>query len=99
MYYLNNNRCLYCNAVIPEGRQLCWSCERTPKIPKPPSEKQIRLAEDIAHTLDINFPLSSKDFTARTYFEFIKENINEAKSYWSSFEDYDDLAWIDPLNP
>ena len=73
---MNNNRCLCCNEIIPEGRQICWSCERgTDKNSKSPSEKQIRLAEDIAYTLEIDFPLSSKDFTSQTYWKFINENI------------------------
>lgn len=25
---MNNNRCLYCNEIIPEGRMVCPSCER-----------------------------------------------------------------------
>lgn len=23
----NDNRCLYCGKIIPEGWQLCWACE------------------------------------------------------------------------
>ena len=25
---MNNNRCLYCNKIIPEGRQVCPNCEK-----------------------------------------------------------------------
>lgn len=25
---MNNNRCLFCNKIIPEGAQVCPSCER-----------------------------------------------------------------------
>ena len=25
---MNNNRCLYCNKIIPEGRQVCPICEK-----------------------------------------------------------------------
>lgn len=25
---MNNNRCVICNRIIPEGRQLCPTCER-----------------------------------------------------------------------
>jgi hypothetical protein len=25
---MNNNRCLYCNEIIPEGRMVCPLCER-----------------------------------------------------------------------
>lgn len=25
---MNNNRCLYCNEIIPEGRMVCFNCER-----------------------------------------------------------------------
>ena len=24
---MNENRCVCCNKIIPEGRQVCWSCE------------------------------------------------------------------------
>jgi hypothetical protein len=24
---MNNNRCLYCNKIIPKGRQICPTCE------------------------------------------------------------------------
>lgn len=23
----NNNRCIYCNEIIPEGRQVCYACQ------------------------------------------------------------------------
>ena len=25
---MNNNRCLYCNRIIPEGRHICPKCEK-----------------------------------------------------------------------
>ena len=25
---MNNNRCLYCNQIIPEGAQVCPTCEK-----------------------------------------------------------------------
>lgn len=25
---LNDNRCVMCGEIIPEGRQVCWICER-----------------------------------------------------------------------
>ena len=25
---MNNNRCLFCNRIIPEGRQVCPTCEK-----------------------------------------------------------------------
>ena len=25
---MNNNRCLYCNEIIPEGKHVCSMCER-----------------------------------------------------------------------
>lgn len=28
---MNNNRCISCEAIIPEGRQVCPSCERKAK--------------------------------------------------------------------
>lgn len=26
---MNENKCIFCGAVIPEGRQICWSCEHS----------------------------------------------------------------------
>ena len=67
-----------------------------------PSDKQIQLAADIANTLGIEFPLSSKDFTAAIYWQFIKDHIEEARSYWDEFNDdggwYDDLKYFSPIN-
>lgn len=31
---MNNNRCLFCNKIIPEGRQICPSCEKGEKRAK-----------------------------------------------------------------
>lgn len=25
---MNENRCVCCGEIIPEGRQICWKCER-----------------------------------------------------------------------
>ena len=59
------------------------------------------MAEDIANTLGIDFPVSSKDFTAAVYWKFINENIEEASSHWESNDggDFDDeMMWFSPLN-
>lgn len=100
------DRCICCGAQIPEGRQVCWSCEHmTHQTNKSPSDKQIELADAIANTLNIDFPLSSKDFTAKIYWEFINDNIDKVKRIW--FDDgeygdgpsyYDELNWFTPLN-
>lgn len=100
------DRCICCGAQIPEGRQVCWSCENmTSQTVKSPSEKQIQLVDAIANTLNIDFPLCSKDFTAATYWKFINDNIDRAKRIW--FDDgecgdgpsyYDELNWFSPLN-
>lgn len=26
---MNENTCVFCGAIIPEGRQICWSCEHS----------------------------------------------------------------------
>lgn len=68
---------------------------------KIPSEKQIELADHIAKVLNIDFPQSSVEFTAQTYWEFIKNNIKEAKSYWTECESDEflyDMDWLSPLN-
>lgn len=68
-----------------------------------PTEKQIRLAEEMAKTLKINFPASSKDFTKRVYRDFIEEHYEAFKEQadWSDYGDDDDwygMAWFSPLN-
>lgn len=44
---------------------------------KSPSEKQITFANEIAAVLGLDFPQSSKDFTAHRYWAFIHDNIDE----------------------
>lgn len=34
---MNENTCICCGAVIPEGRQICWICEHNDKIQSLPS--------------------------------------------------------------
>ena len=29
---MNENRCVCCDEIIPEGRQVCWSCEHSTKV-------------------------------------------------------------------
>lgn len=99
---MNENTCVCCGESIPEGGQTCWNCEHNVnKTFKTPSDKQIRLAADIANTLGIDFPMSSKDFTAATYYKFINDNIEEASSYWNDETGDgldDEMMWFSPLN-
>lgn len=101
---MGEDHCVCCGKIVPEGNQVCWSCEQNISIScsKPPSNKQIRLAEDIANTLGIDFPVSSKDFTAAVYWKFINDNIEEASSYWESNVGIDfwdeEIMWFSPLN-
>lgn len=105
---MNENTCVCCGTPIPEGRQACWSCEHKFATnydfdagAKIPSDKQIKLAADIANTLGIEFPMSSKDFTAAIYWKFIKDHIEEAKSYWDEIDDPvwdEEMMWFSPLN-
>ena len=44
---------------------------------KTPSDKQIYFVKQIADALNIDFPQSSKDFTAYTYWKFIQDNISQ----------------------
>ena len=81
---MNENRCICCNKIIPEGRQVCWSCENGNMQydePESPSEEQIRLVDMIVETLNIDFPQSSENFTAKIYEEFINSYINAARKY------------------
>lgn len=67
-----------------------------------PSEKQIALVEEITNALNIDFPQSSVDFTAKTYYKFIKNHIEEMQEIWAGNELGDDLwdeiAWFRMLN-
>lgn len=99
---MNENTCVCCGEQIPEGIQVCWNCENdADKGAKIPSDAQIQLASDIANTLGIEFPMSSKDFTAYIYWRFIKDHIKEARSYWGENESDEflyDMDWFSPLN-
>ena len=62
---------------------------------KAPSKKQMDYADEIADCLGIDFPNSSADFTAQSYYNFIKAHINdyyEFVGYPETDEDY--LDWI-----
>ena len=67
-----------------------------------PSEKQIRLVDEMAEALHVDFPQSSADFTARTYHKFIKNHIEEMQIIWSDNalgdELDDEMAWLRMLN-
>ena len=74
---------------------------------KSPSEKQIKFADEIAKTLNIDFPKGSSDFNAYNYWNFINNHIKEYReikenpsSYMITvggidaiFEDDQDLLW------
>lgn len=64
---------------------------------KTPSDKQIKFADRIAATLEIDFPKSSDDFTAATYYNFIKNHIdeyNKQKRYIrADFQLENDIFW------
>lgn len=47
---------------------------------KSPSEKQIAYAEYLAAIFEVDFPSSSRDFTARTYHAFIEKYNKELRS-------------------
>ena len=77
---MNEDTCVCCGAQIPEGRQICWNCEHIDdQDVKIPSDDQIKLANLIADTLEIEFPQTSKDFTEHAYWKFINDNIQD---YW-----------------
>lgn len=65
-----------------------------------PSEKQIALVEEIAKALDIDFPQSSADFTAKTYYKFIKNHIEEMREIQchSAWTWEDEMSWFRMLN-
>lgn len=62
---------------------------------KAPSEKQIKLADKIAYTLDLEFPRGSFDFTSFAYWKFINENMENYKHACeeSRLNNFDDDIW------
>ena len=66
---------------------------------KSPSQKQIKFANEIASTLNLDSPKESLDFTAQAYWIFISEHIEEYKSICKairdeqSLDDSDDPYW------
>lgn len=65
----------------------------------PPTEKQIEFVELITKELGIDFPQSSKEFTRKIYFEFIKEYYDKFKenTEWCSWDE-DEMDWFQMLN-
>ena len=101
---MNVDRCVCCGEIVPEGRQVCFGCEKNGG-PKPktdtPSGLQVKLADKIADTLGIDFPWSSDEFTTQMYSDFINENIEKAKAIWINDlgnESWGEMDWIGPLN-
>lgn len=65
----------------------------------PPTEKQIKFADEIASVLDINFPTCSQEYNKWTYQQFISEYIYAYQQCLAenSFWDDDEMAWWDPF--
>lgn len=64
-----------------------------------PTEKQIKFAEEIAYTLDIDFPTCSAEYTKLAYWQFITCYYNQYIEVLNSDPSYDDdeMAWYDPF--
>lgn len=60
---------------------------------KVPSKKQIKLADKIALTLDLEFPVSDSDFTSYAYWKFINENMENYKQVCEEHNFDDDTWW------
>ena len=66
-----------------------------------PTEKQIKVAEDIARVLGIDFPTSSKEFNKRTYRNFINAYYDRFKEIVNDINDIcfeDEMMWFQMLN-
>lgn len=68
--------------------------------PKAPSEKQIKLADEIADCLGLDFPRGSYDFTSQIYWKFIQTHIQEYKDLLSAgeesrYDEFDYALWPD----
>ena len=71
------------------------------RYPKSPTEKQIAFVNAIAEYLNIDFPLSSKDFTRVKYSRFISEHIDEYYQQILSDDPSngdDEMDWFPMLN-
>ncbi len=62
---------------------------------KVPSRKQIKLADEIACTLGLDFPRGDFDFTSYAYWKFINENMENYKYACKelSLNNFDDDIW------
>lgn len=64
-----------------------------------PTEKQINFVEAITEVLGIDFPQSSKEFTKRTYRNFIDTHYIEFKRVMDDYSyDDDEMLWFQMLN-
>jgi hypothetical protein len=64
-----------------------------------PSEAQIKFADEISKVLNIDFPISSREFTAQQYYNFIANHINDYREVLNSDPSYeDDLEWCPPID-
>ena len=64
-----------------------------------PTDKQIDFVEAITEVLGIDFPQSSKDFTKRTYRNFIDNHYIEFKRVMDDYSyDDDEMLWFQMLN-
>ena len=70
---MKENRCIFCDTIIPQGYRGYCNYEHN-DIYKTPSEEQIKLADEIAQILHIDFPCTSEDFTEEIYTKFINNN-------------------------
>lgn len=61
-----------------------------------PTAKQVEFADEIAITLNIDFPNSFKDYNSYRYSKFIAEHINEYNEVMNAtYCDEEYLSWID----
>lgn len=63
---------------------------------KRPSDKQIIFADKIAEKLNLSFPRGDYDFTAKAYYDFISDHIQEYKETFNFIpilEDENDIFW------
>ena len=64
-----------------------------------PTENQISFAAEIAEVLGIDFPQSSKEFTKKTYYNFIDDHYVEFKRVMDDYSyDDDEILWFQMLN-
>lgn len=79
---MNNNRCVSCGEIIPEGRQVCGSCERETKW-KPKVDCCNHYNKD---TFSVGYLANCKTGKASRFKVYICDNCGEAHADYTGIK-------------